>query len=130
MYKEIIITIIVVTLISVGDFLTQGYAQKNIDEISNELQQLRGNLIEDEPKDQNKLQEKIASIYDNWEKMYQKLAYFIEHDELEKVETQLTSIKGNIEVAELEQSVPELDKCVFILEHIKNKEKLMIQNIF
>lgn len=130
MYKEIIITIIVVTLISVGDFLTQGYAQKSIDEISTELQQLRENLIEDEPKDQNKLQEKIASIYDNWEKMYQKLAYFIEHDELEKVETQLTSIKGNIEVAELEQSVPELDKCVFILEHIKNKEKLMIQNIF
>lgn len=130
MYKEIVITIIIVILISVGDFLTQGYTERSIEEISNELQQLRGNLIEGEGTDQNKLQEEISTIYDNWEKMHQKLAYFIEHDELEKVETQLTSIKGNIEVAELEQSVPELDKGVFILKHIKNKEKLMIQNIF
>lgn len=130
MYKEIIISVIIVILISVGDFLTQGYTERSIEEISNELQQLRGNLMEEKQIDQDKLQEKISTIYDNWEKMHQKLAYFIEHDELEKVETQLTSIKGNIEVAELEQSVPELDKCVFILKHIKNKEKLMIQNIF
>ena len=83
-------------------------------------------------KSQNKedLENQINSILDEWNSRYQKLAYYIEHDELEKVKTELISLKANIDVEEYKQGMPDLDKCVFILDHIKEKSSLQIKNIF
>ena len=74
--------------------------------------------------------EKIEEIYDNWKNRYKKLAYYIEHDELEKVDTQLTGVKSYIEMEEFSETVPELDKAIFILEHINNKNIVNLKNIF
>ena len=63
-------------------------------------------------------------------KKHDKLAYFIEHDELEKVETDLVSIKSYIETQEYEQAVGELDKGAFVLKHIEDKYAFNLQNIF
>ncbi len=68
--------------------------------------------------------------YDSWEKLDDKMAYYIEHDELEKVKTALTAIKSYVEVEEYNQSVESIDKCIYILEHIKESEKLSLDNIF
>ena len=67
---------------------------------------------------------------DDWREIYNKLAYFIEHDELEKVETELTSLESYIKTEEYKHGVPELEKGIFILNHIKEKFKLDIKNIF
>ena len=58
------------------------------------------------------------------------MAFYIEHDELEKVETCLTNIRSDIETEELEHSIENLDNCIFILEHIRDKESISLANIF
>ena len=55
---------------------------------------------------------------------------YIEHDELEKVETELTGLRAYIEKEEYYEALPEIDKSAYILEHIKDKSALNLKNIF
>ena len=58
------------------------------------------------------------------------MAYFIEHNELEKVETNLTNIKSYIEEDELDMAISSIDEAEFILKHIKEKNSFNLENIF
>lgn len=128
-YKEFIICGIVIAFIVILNIITENYTKDSIAVISESLENLKEN-INTEEQDERKINEQIDQIVEEWNKRYQKLAYYIEHDELEKVKTELVSLKANIQTKEYEQGIPDLDKCVFILEHIKEKSALQIKNIF
>ena len=129
MKKELIICSAIVIAIILGNILTQGYTKEVVLYMDEELENLKEDLLQEEV-DTEKVAGKITNIREEWEKRYQKLAYFIEHDELEKVETELSSLQANIETKEYKQGVPDLQKCIFILDHIKDKFSLQIKNIF
>ncbi|MCI8636641.1 MAG: DUF4363 family protein [Clostridia bacterium] len=129
MLKEMIICIIIVVVIFFGNSTIQKYTKESVSEISNGLMQLREDLT-NQNVENNKAKEKMNEVYSKWEKKHDKLAYFIEHDELEKVETDLVSIKSYIETQEYEQAVGELDKGAFVLKHIEDKYAFNLQNIF
>ena len=131
MTKELIISIIIVILIFIGNAYTQNYTKASVDETSNNLSELREEIVKDENEvDTNFANQKISQIHEQWDKRFEILAYYIEHDELEKVETELTGLKGYIEKEEYKEAVPELDKSVYILEHIKDKNAFNLKNIF
>jgi len=132
MYKEMIIIISILIIILTLNYITQNYTKFCVSEISSDLNALKDKInkeIDDEEID-SELNKSINNIHNKWDEMYKKLAYYIEHDELEKVETCLTNIRSNIETEELEHSIENLDACIFILEHIQDKEKLSLANIF
>lgn len=129
MKKELIICSAIVIAIILGNILTQGYTKEVVLYMDEELENLKEDLLQEEV-DTEKVAGKITNIREEWEKRYQKLAYFIEHDELEKVETELSSLQANIETKEYKQGIPDLQKCIFILDHIKDKSSLQIKNIF
>lgn len=129
MLKETIICIVIVIAIIFGENLTQDYTKKSVSELSSELMSLRGKL-EQENADNEEISKEIESIYKYWEERHDKLAYYIEHDELEKVETELVEIKSNIETKSYDESIIELDKSVFVLKHIEDKYAFNLQNVF
>lgn len=129
MYKEIIICSIVIIIVVGLNIFTEHYTKESITSMTGELKTLKENMISEEQNEEN-LNNQIENIVNNWNEKHKKLAYYIEHDELEKVETELVSLKGNIEVKEYEQGIPNLNNCIFILEHIKEKTALQIKNIF
>ena len=126
MFKEVMISIIIIVLIFSLDIITQTYTMASVAETSSELNNLKGKI---ENQNDN-LDINIDKISNNWEKRRQKLSYFIEHDELEKVETNLTNIKSYIESAELNMAISSIDEAKFILEHIKEKNAFNLENIF
>ena len=131
MIKELIISIIIVVLIFVGNAVTENFTRESVDETKQSLSALREEIIKNEYEvDVNITKEKIDDIHEQWDSRYEKLAYYIEHDELEKVKTELTGLRGYIEKEEYSEAVPELDKSVYILEHIKDKTALNLKNIF
>ena len=69
-------------------------------------------------------------INKKWNERYDKMAYYIEHAELEKVDTELTALKANILIEEYKEGIPELEKCIFTLSNIKEKSEIKIKNIF
>lgn len=77
-----------------------------------------------------KIKKEAEDIYKQWEKRHEKLAYFIEHDELEKVETELVTIKSDIETEDYEELISGIDKSVFILKHIEDKYAFNLENVF
>lgn len=126
MYKETIIIIIIIILIILGDIITQKYTEKTVSEISIGLYELKDCIS------QNKEEKykKIENIEEKWNKKSETLAYYIEHDELEKVNTSLTLMKGYLEMEDYSQGVPELENCIYILYHIQDKQSLKIINLF
>ena len=97
----------------------------------------------DEPNSENKsesnkendtknsdLSKKSQEIFKEWLKNFNVMAYFIEHDELEKVNTQMRLIMAEYDAKSLEDAVPEIEEGIFILEHIEDRQKITWKNIF
>ena len=126
MYKETIIIIIIIILIILGDIITQKYTEKTVSEISIGLYELK-DYISQNKEGKNK---KIENIEEKWDKKSETLAYYIEHDELEKVNTEIAKIKADIETNNEKIAIENLERCIFVLEHIKDKNLIKIVNIF
>lgn len=128
-YKEIIICIVVIIFVVVLNIITESYTKYSVETTSRSLEELK-EMINKEEQNKEEIEEKVSSIKLNWENNYKKLAFYVEHDELEKVNTELVSLKANIEAEEYEQGMPDLEKCIFILQHIKDKSAMQIKNVF
>ena len=129
MKKELIICILIISIIVIANVITQNYTKQCVASMNENLEVLKeASLSEDV--DKEKISNRLQKIEDNWNEFQQKLAYYIEHDELEKVDTQIYAMKGFSEIEKYDEVVPELEKCMFILEHIQDKTKLNVKNIF
>ena len=127
MQKELVICVILVILIIIGDIVTQNYTKNTVNYITGELESLKQSLFE---KDDDKADKEISKIDNKWKEVYDKLAYYIEHDDLEKVESNFTACKSLAKTREYEQSISELEKTVYVLEHITDKYSFNLVNIF
>ena len=127
MFKESVICIIIVVVIFSLDVFTQDYTNKTTLEITKIFSDLKEQILKE---DKEQITKQIASLEESWKGRHNKLAYYIEHDELEKVTTELTKLKADVETENYEFAIENLDNCIFILEHIKDKSALKIVNIF
>ena len=127
MYKELIIISVVIILIVGLDIVTGNYTKESVEVISKGLSELRG-YIQEENKE--KAKNKMEEIKEKWEERYKVLAFYIEHDELEKIETELTGLEADISIDEYKNCVSGIDTTIFILEHIKEKEEFHLRSIF
>ncbi len=127
MYKETIICIFIIILIIGLDIITQNYTKKSTIEITDCLSKLKDE-IENENLENAKL--KIEELDNKWDNRHEKLAYYIEHDELEKVDTAIVQVKSFIENDDIPSAMAELETGKFVLEHIERKYKFNLQNIF
>ena len=127
MYKELIIIIVVIILIVGLDVITNKYTKKTLQILSGDLKILREYILDE---DKIKSEEQMKIIKQNWEERYKILAFYIEHDELEKVETELTGLSADINAQEYKHCIAELDTTIFILEHIQDKEEIQLISIF
>lgn len=127
MLKETIISIVIIIMIFTLDMFTQGYTRKTSQEITGKMTELKTNLLK---LNNEKIDKTVQEIDEIWAKKHDRLAYYIEHDELEKVDTAIIEVKSYIETEDYSSAVAELDKGKFVLEHIEEKYSFNIQNVF
>ncbi len=127
MYKEVVICIIIIVMIVSLDIFTQKYTQKTTSEITQIFADLKGEILKE---DKNKIGEKVKILDEMWGQKHNKLAYYIEHDELEKVDTAIVCLKSYAETEDYSSAVAELDEGKFVLEHIQKKYAFNLENIF
>lgn len=133
MKKEMIICIFIVIAIIIANIITQNYTEKSIKSLNNKLEELSAEITKigesgDIAKDNVK--SKVKEIEKSWEDIHSKLAYYIEHDELEKVETNIVGINSSVETNDYEQAIGKIDENKFILRHIEEKYAFTLENIF
>lgn len=129
MAKETIVCIIIIITIISLDFITQKYTENIFEQISSELSSVREESVSEVPSDE-KMKKNLQEVNSIWNKSRQKLAYFIEHDELEKVEKNFTNLQSSIELQEYSTALSKVDESIFILNHIKDKNQFNLENIF
>lgn len=122
--KEYVILFLIILFVISIEFITDNITKKSISDINTKIEDLEKVLEEDDAKD------KIDDLCSSWEKEENKLAFYIEHDELEKVGVLVDNVKSNIENDNMEDVNQEIDQIKFLLEHVKEKQKLELKNIF
>ncbi|MCI8699810.1 MAG: DUF4363 family protein [Clostridia bacterium] len=127
--REILICIIIVSIIISLDVIMQNYTKKSTDEVIGQLEKLNED-IKLQKLSQTELKEQSIKIKEKWQEKNSTLAYYIEHNELEKVETDITSIISYIETGEYNLALDKIEVNIFILKHIKDKYQLSLANIF
>lgn len=127
MFKEIVISVIIVVSIVSIDIFAQKYTQSTTSEITHAFTELKNEMLE---QDEEKIDEKINILDEKWKQKHDRLAYYIEHDELEKVDTAIVSMKSYVETEDYSSAIAELDEGKFVLEHIEQKNAFNLENIF
>ena len=127
MLKELIICIVIVVTIVALDITTQNFTEKTVGEISDNLKSLKLTILNGNSEEMKK---EADNIHKDWEGKNEKLAYFIEHDELEKVSNAIIEMKSHIETETYTDAIAELEEGIFVLKHIEERNALDMKNIF
>lgn len=127
MVKETVICVIILVVIFGLEMFTQNFTKETVSEITETMDVLKDSILE---KDNEKIEREIGKVTDKWENKHNKLAYYIEHDELEKVDTAIVKMKSYIETNNFSEAIAELEDGKFVLEHIQDKNAFNLKNIF
>lgn len=127
MLKETIICVIIIIGIFGLEYYTQGFTEKTVNEVTEVFDKIEENISK---KDIEQIGNEIKNIESKWEEKQKKLAYYIEHDELEKVHTSIVKMKSYVENENFSEAMAELEEGKFVIEHIQEKNSFNLQNIF
>lgn len=129
MHKELIISIVIVISIFALNYITQGYTDKTVAEVKDHLEKVKEELIKEEPDFEVAIL-KADEAFNKWEELDDMLVLYIEHDEIEKVTTAITSTGSFTKMKDEGQAVDSIDRCKYLLDNIDKREKFTLDNIF
>lgn len=127
MLKETVICIIIVVAIFSLDVITQNYTKQTMEEVIGMLSNVKEDILNT---NKEKINNEIDNLNKKWKSVHDKLAYYIEHDELEKVDTAIVKMKSYVETDDYPSAVAEIDGGIFVLEHIQKKYSFNLENVF
>ena len=127
MLKETVICIVIIIGILGLEFYTQNFTSKSVSEITEIFDKIEERLGE---KNVEGAKNEIKKMSSKWEEKQKKLAYYIEHDELEKVHTAIVLMKSYTETQDFPSAMAALEEGKFVIEHIQEKNSFNLQNIF
>ncbi len=127
MHKEIIIISIILIIVFGLDIITNRFVKESVSIMTYKLEKLEETILQEKLEDVKNSIEEAKRI---WQSKYNVLAYYVEHDELEKVGLELASIDGNVKGDELGNAVDDINEAIFLLRHIEEKEQFDFRSIF
>ena len=127
--RETTIIIIILIIIFGGAIYTQKYLNDTVNVLVGKLEDLK-TTIEENKISEEELEQKSDDIYGEWEKINEKWSVIVLHDEIDLIETSLIRMKSKIKTGDIEGSMEDLDTSIFLVKHIREKEKTRLKNIF
>ena len=127
--KEIIIIIVILIIIFCSAYYVQNFLNNTSDTLVSKLEDLKKD-IEEGSIGESELKQKSDEIYGEWEDINEKWSVIVLHDEIDLIETSLIRMKSKIKTGYINESMEDLDTSIFLLKHIKEKEKTSLKNIF
>lgn len=129
--KEVTISIIAIVIVVIASVITQKYLEKTSTEILDKLSELKTEVKNAQENDNTNNATKISTeILEKWEETNTIWSTLIIHEELDNIELSLIELKSHIENSEFEEGLAEIEKSMFLVGHIQEKEKFKIKNIF
>lgn len=129
--KDACIIIAIILIIVAGDIWMQTYLTKTADEIGKKLQELKHNtILAKETDNRDEIKNEVSEIEKKWKKISKTWSTIVVHQEIDNIEQALKKSKSNIEEGDLGNALEEIETTIFFVEHVKEREKLSLKNIF
>lgn len=122
--KEIIGIISILVFIILIEIITNTVTNNSVKIIEDKIK------IVSEQEDYEKIKDSIYDLSKSWEKEEVKLTCYMEHDELEEISKCVNALVFESKDGTKKNIDEELDKMKFKMNHIKDKQKVKIKNIF
>ena len=138
MKKEIIIAIFIISLVSISDIVTTKITDEKMIDIGNKLETLEV-LIQENMKEENfekrdienkTIKNYVIEVKNEWINHEEILSLYIEHEELEKIGTEVNSLYSYIESNDDTECLDSIARLEFILEHLSKKQDFRLNNFF
>ena len=127
MIKEVVICIVIAIGIFGLEMFTQKFTSKTVSEITEMFSKIEESIV---GRNIEQIYDEIKIIENKWEEKQKKLAFYIEHDELEKVHTAIVIMRSYAETEDYSSAMAALEEGKFVIEHIQEKNSFNLQNIF
>lgn len=137
--KEFLLIFFVILFIVILEILTNCISKKSVDMIYEKVSSVNSYLEDVNVKKENNildkkekedLQDKIKSLKKDWLEEQDRLSYFFEHDELEKVTKCIVVLEENARNEEYTNALEDGKEFIYWLDHFKEKDSLKFKNIF
>ena len=123
--REVIIIISVIALVVAGSMLMQRYLEQTSDELISILEEIKSD-IENLEKTKTLSEELLAK----WNEINKVWSTIIIHEELDNIELSMLGLKGAIISGDSDDATEEIERTIFLVGHIKEKEAFKLKNIF
>lgn len=126
--KEYIIILIIIVFVLLIEIITGKITNNSLENINYYISNLENGI-----NCNNDIEERMKELSDNWAQEEIRLSYYMEHNELERISSNITILRSNLRnisdnnYAEIRALI---DEIKYRLEYIKNKQKLGLKNIF
>ena len=127
--REFIIIVIILGLIIGGNIFINNYLKRSSQSLIDDLNNLN-NKLNEKAYSTDELTKEGNNIYNKWKKTGENWAFIVLHSELDLIETSLIRMKTEIEENNLDIAHEELETSIFLINHIKEKDKFCFKNIF
>ena len=123
--KRVIAIIIIISIIIILDIIIQNNT-KNI------ISQMNANLenIDDMIENGENASEKIEETIKEWEEKEKIMSYYMEHDELEKIGSNIYLIQKQVKIEAFDEARTTISEVQFLFDHIEQKQLLNLENFF
>lgn len=129
--RDAIIIISIILIIIVGDSMMQNYLSKTTEELLVDLNELKDKAIK--VKGNNERDEIITlanNVDEKWQEISNTWSIIIVHQEIDNLEQAFTRAKSSIENGDLDEAIPEIEEAIFFTNHVRDRERLTLKNIF
>ena len=126
--KEVIIIILILLIIFFGGLFIQKYLNSSSSKLVNQLSYIKELIKKDI--DNAKINDEANKLYNNWRKIEKGWSIIVLHEELDLIEQALIEAKDNLEQNKKEEGKVAIEKSIFLIKHIPEKEKVRLKNIF
>lgn len=127
--KDFIIICSILIIIFLGAIYTNNFLKKTTQDLLGQLKNLKED-VKNGNKNLEELKKQVDDIYNNWDEIEEKWAFVVLHNELDLIETSFVKMKAQIEENALDRSLEEIETNIFLVDHIYQKEKFNLKNIF
>ncbi len=129
--KELTMIIVIVLVVIISNYLVQNYLIKTSDDIVGNLKILKEQIKKAKVNNENEeALYLVDEILKKWENIDKNWSMVVVHEELDKIKLSLLTLKATIEIGQYNDGLEEIDKSIFLVGHIKEKESFKIKNIF
>ena len=129
--RDAIIITIILSIILGGHIYTRNFLRTTVGELEDKIEGLKEEIVlAKEIEDKQNIKDIINDLETKWEEIEKKWAIIVIHDEIDSIETSLMKIKSNVETGELNKTLEEIEVSLFLINHIAEREKFCLKNIF